>query len=113
MNYLDLTYLKEISGNDQDFIRQMLMMFLDSASDDLMKLQHLVSDEAWGEVKSLAHKIKGPVQMINERGAALLSQIETEAANQNKTGLLHTSLNELVDLISKGLKPEVEAFLRG
>jgi HPt (histidine-containing phosphotransfer) domain-containing protein len=61
---VNLNYLKEISGGDQQFIKDMLLMFNQTTAKEVRGFNQLLLEENYAAIGSLAHKIKAPVQMI-------------------------------------------------
>ncbi len=111
MKHLDLNYLKEVSNNDQLFITEMLEMFLKNTCEELTQLEAATDAQQWGEVKMLAHKIKGPVQMLNATAANLVTIIEKDAGLHNKPHEIKENVNILVDLLINKMMPEAKLYL--
>lgn len=61
---IDLSYLKEISGNDQEFIKEMLALFIQTTAAEAANLRDLLAKEDFEAIGHLAHKIKAPIQML-------------------------------------------------
>ncbi len=61
---IDLSYLKEISGNDQEFIKEMLALYIQTTAAEASNLMDLLAKEDFEAIGHLAHKIKAPIQML-------------------------------------------------
>ena len=61
---LDLKNLYHISSGDKQFVKQMLVSFLDSTEKGLGEMQEAVSNKQWGKVSDLAHKLMPPCKHI-------------------------------------------------
>lgn len=64
MAKIDLTYLNDISGGDEEFIQDMIQTFLEETPKDLSALQAAVEKEDWKEVGNTAHKLKSSIKMF-------------------------------------------------
>ncbi len=93
---IDLDSLRELSGNDNDFIREILGMFTSSAQDqiDLMR-KHLRGREI-SELAAVAHKFKSSVSILgNSKLYQLVNDIEFDA----KHGADEAKMNEEIELL--------------
>jgi len=54
----DLNYLKKVSDNNEEFIREMVQTFVTSVPQVLDEMTQSLQEEDWAKVASLAHKIK-------------------------------------------------------
>jgi HPt (histidine-containing phosphotransfer) domain-containing protein len=57
----DLSNLEEISGGSEDFIRQMIILFLDQAATSIAGLEKAVAENDIPLIKNLAHQLKPSV----------------------------------------------------
>lgn len=85
---LDLSYLRDMSGNSIEFMIEMIDMFKQQTPVYISELEQALSKEDWPKVSSCAHKIKptfayvgrddarNHMQMI-EHNARELSDLET------------------------------------
>ncbi|MFC2123549.1 Hpt domain-containing protein [Bacteroidota bacterium] len=62
--YIDLSYLKEIAGNDQTFIVDMIETYLDNIPSDIKEMKSLLADKKWNEIGDIAHKIKPSIGFL-------------------------------------------------
>ena len=114
---VDLSYFREVVGDDNDMLIELLTMFLDQNPKEINDLKLMQELGSMDDVKKLAHKMKsslGALGMIST--VHVLSMIEKEALEGNKdrlgelVGVLtHTcelaraEINAIVDRISAGL----------
>lgn len=61
---LDLTFLKQISDNDQDFINDVLNTFLDEMPKDITQMNQALTDQDITMVGRMAHKTKSTLQTL-------------------------------------------------
>ncbi len=57
----NLSNLEEISGGSEDFIRQMIILFLDQAATSISGLEKAVVENDVSQIKNLAHQLKPSV----------------------------------------------------
>ena len=58
LEVIDLNYLKEFSGGDSGFMKEMIVMFLEQMPQEISKLSSLLANEEWYQLGKLAHKMK-------------------------------------------------------
>lgn len=61
---IDLTYLKEITGGDQDFMSSVISTFVNEAPGTLERLQQSSAQSDWHEVGQAAHQLKPSLQFV-------------------------------------------------
>ncbi|WP_052599945.1 Hpt domain-containing protein [Aureispira sp. CCB-QB1] len=61
---LDLTFLKEISDGDQDFINDVLHTFLDEMPKDMAQMNQAIMDKDIVMIGRMAHKTKSTLQTL-------------------------------------------------
>jgi PAS domain S-box-containing protein len=57
-NKFDLTYLRSISNNNEDFVREMMQTFIQSIPGILDEMKKCLAEENWERLSKLAHQIK-------------------------------------------------------
>lgn len=74
--YIDLQVLKDLTGDDEDFIKEMIQTYLDSAPADFEKLKEQYNQ---GDIElpgKTAHKMKGATRSMGIKGHELLFNME-------------------------------------
>jgi HPt (histidine-containing phosphotransfer) domain-containing protein len=94
MNNIDLTYLKEISGGDDSFIREMLDLFLNTTAIEVNEFDHHLAVGDYAAIGQLAHKMKAPIQMI---GASELFDKLKVIENSGKNGVSTESFPNMIN----------------
>lgn len=61
---LDLTFIKEISDDDQDFINDVLNTFLKEMPKDIAQMNQAVTDQDFIMIGKVAHKTKSTLQTL-------------------------------------------------
>jgi len=55
---INLTYLKQVAGDNQEFIIQMIEMFLQKTPEALEEMETKFREQNWEDVRNIAHRIK-------------------------------------------------------
>lgn len=58
MEDIDLSYLRAIASDSNEFMIEMIDLFLEQTPDYFNQLQQAVGEKNWKDVAALAHKIK-------------------------------------------------------
>lgn len=111
MENIDLTYLNEISGGDNSFIREMLDLFINTTAIEVNEFDHLLAEGNYEAIGQLAHKMKAPIQMI---GASVLFDklraIENDGKHRTNLESIPNSINEVKIKIAN-LTNDIHALL--
>ncbi|MDH5367232.1 MAG: ATP-binding protein [Cyclobacteriaceae bacterium] len=109
--FIDLTYLKSMSGNDMNFIKEMIMLFLEQTPKIIAELKHSLDNNNWVELKKIAHKAKPTMVFFGlKKLQKILSQLEK--SNTTKIDILSTreKINE-IETDFKKISIELEELL--
>lgn len=90
----DLNYLRNVSGNNADFMQEMIQTFISSIPPILDDMAANAMIENWEKVGSLAHQIKPSFILM---GATALKEKVIELENRAKNALHTETLKEGVD----------------
>ncbi|PBQ32831.1 hypothetical protein CNR22_13965 [Sphingobacteriaceae bacterium] len=85
---LDLTYLKEISKGNKDFITEILDLFLTQIPEELALIEKAIEKKDFKTIRSLSHKLKSSIPMagLDEKLSPILSKMEELA--ETSTGMV-------------------------
>ena len=64
MEIVDLTYIREMSGDSQDIIKEMIQIFLEQVPEFLEEMNSCHSREDWHNLGMIAHKAKSSVAIM-------------------------------------------------
>lgn len=64
MAYTDLTYLKEITGGENEIVKEMIEMFLDQVQEFKANMNSYLNSGNWIELGKEAHKAKSSVLIV-------------------------------------------------
>lgn len=83
---LDLSYLNQISGGNEDLRKQIIGLLLEETPDELEKLSGFTRDHDWPRVRGVAHKMKSSATYMGMKATlANLKTIEENAAQNTNT----------------------------
>ncbi|GAB1448686.1 MAG: Hpt domain-containing protein [Bacteroidetes bacterium] len=110
---IDLSYLNEISGGDQGFIREMLELFVNSTATEAPLFKELLDKGDYAGIGHLAHKMKAPIQMLGANNLFLLIRdlelFGKEASHTDKIPGMVEEVNNQVNLACE----EINQILAG
>ena len=112
---LDLSYLRDMSGDSAEFMIEMIDMFKQQTPLYMEELQQAVSEKNWSKVSSCAHKIKPTFSYVGREDAkSHMQMMEQNARDLNKVDELpnaFTEVNDFVQILYKQLD-EAKALLK-
>jgi PAS domain S-box-containing protein len=89
---IDLTYLREISDNNDEFIVQMIEMFLQKTPEALDEMNRSFEQQNWKELRMIAHRIKPSFNYVGasriQKKLALIENYSETESNLDKIGEL-------------------------
>ncbi|MBB2149200.1 Hpt domain-containing protein [Pedobacter gandavensis] len=95
---LDLTYLKDMSGDSAEFIIEMLDLFKSQTPAYVADLGKAIADEDWPRASSCAHKIKPTFAYVGREDAKdHMQMMERNARELNNIAELPLAFDELCD----------------
>ncbi len=108
----DLAEIKEMSGNDQDFIKELIQLFVKNNIEYLYEMNVAYEQKDWVQVKFFAHKIKPSILVIHAEGLKQpildLNEYSGKQINLEKIPALLELLNEQLPIICSELKKEIK-----
>ncbi|MBD78387.1 MAG: hypothetical protein CL840_05675 [Crocinitomicaceae bacterium] len=91
----DLSELREMSGNDEAFVQEMLSVFLKNNRDYLSLLNKSFEEKEWKSVKFNAHKIKPSIMLFK------IETLRQEILDLNEFSGKEINLEQIPPLVSK------------
>lgn len=106
MSEFDLNYLNEISGGDEDFIREMIETFLEETRKDLAYIKALLASENWSELGKTAHKMKSSIKMFGYESIKNQAYFIEQSGKKNENidvlpGKTQDFINSIEDVIAE------------
>jgi len=113
MKHLDLSYIKTNVTNDEDFIRDLLGVFLESLETDLAAFDESMAEQDHGRIKRSAHKLKSSFRSLGmDTLSALAQAIENMGTEKEPIESIVIKYAELKALVPE-MKEDVAAYLNG
>lgn len=97
---LDLSYLKEMSDDNAEFIIEMIDLFKAQTPVYLSELEKAVADKNWPLVSTSAHKMKPTFSYVGREDAKLhMQMIEQNARELTNLDALPQAFAEVVEFV--------------
>ncbi|MDX2001072.1 MAG: Hpt domain-containing protein [Chitinophagales bacterium] len=97
---IDLTFLKELSGESNDLIVEIIELFKLTGPQSLAQIQLAIGTHDLDQLKKAAHKMKSSVQFFgNEKINTVLTQLEY--INHGGNHFTHDHLEELASRLEQ------------
>ena len=98
MRQTDLTYLKDLSSGNNEFVREMVTIFLEETPAALKQLQKHLKNGDLKQLSAVAHKMKPSVYFM---GIKKLEATMARLENSANTEIPHADLTEMVEEVIK------------
>ncbi len=99
---ISLDNLYHIAGGDRQFVRQMLVTFIDTTDTGLKEIQNAFLSGQWEQVADLAHKLLPPCRHIRAMElTSLLSRIEKSVPDKNEAEKVEDLIKEALRVFKK------------
>lgn len=103
---LDLSYLQDVANGSNEFMIEMIQLFLDQTPGYFEQLDQLIKDLNWPLVAEISHKIKPTLTFMGiESARANMAEIEQNARNLENLETIPPAFKLLKDM-------SVELFLK-
>jgi CheY-like chemotaxis protein/HPt (histidine-containing phosphotransfer) domain-containing protein len=107
----DFKLVEEIAGGDQEFVKRMMGMFVDTVPGLLTDLQFNIEHNNWDKASKIAHRMKSTIDSMNIRAIKVeIRQIEANGKQQlnleQMPGLLKkvsSVLNDCIESVRKDM----------
>jgi signal transduction histidine kinase/HPt (histidine-containing phosphotransfer) domain-containing protein/ActR/RegA family two-component response regulator len=94
---INLNNLYHISGGDEQFVKQMLISFIESTDKGLNEMKAMITSDQPDQAYELAHKMLPPCRHIGATQlCSLLKQIEDNIRNNNQAHALESLMTESI-----------------
>lgn len=86
--YIDLAYMKEISGGDTEYEKTVTQQFLEIVPADLRQMQEAWRQKDYSTLSRLAHTMKTSVSVmgLNEALGPVLDRLESDKGSDKESG---------------------------
>jgi HPt (histidine-containing phosphotransfer) domain-containing protein len=86
---LDLTYLSELAEGNQEFIKEVLEIFIKEVPEDLEALQQAIKEAEYRQIKDISHKLKSSIILTG------LGSLRPYLQEMERLALQSAGLNEI------------------
>ena len=104
----DLKLLIELAQGDEEFIREMLGIFIKVAPQTMSSINEGLKNKDLSSVSDAAHKLKSSIQIVGDQDLhKLIKEIEQKAKNEDSFSSLSTlieNLNKRMDKLINSLR---------
>ena len=98
----DLSMVRSVSGGDEEFIKKMVQLFIDTVPPGLADLHEALADKQWQRMGKIAHKLKST---IDSMGISALRDeirfIENSGKNETDTDSVPPLINKVTEVITE------------
>ena len=97
---IDLGYLRELSGGNTDFEREMLALFNSEVAMDVAAIETALKENDCQAIGYIAHKLKSSIQLVGFGSLFdLLSEIEEIKSRQSVTDTEKKHIHYITDVL--------------
>lgn len=94
-NHTDLTYLREIANGSNEFIVQMLKIFIEQVPHSLMRIDTALHNKDWETLRTVAHKMKPSILFVG------LKEIKDDVPRLEKYAAERLNLEDIPAMVAK------------
>ncbi|MES2285098.1 MAG: Hpt domain-containing protein [Bacteroidota bacterium] len=113
--HIDLTYLKQLSNGSNEFINEMISVFMEQTPIEISNLEKYLEAKDWKSLRAIAHKMKPSFSFMGMKELdSLIKSIEENAANETNLDLLPGMIIKLKNTCYEAMKEleiEQKSFL--
>ncbi len=101
---VDLIYLKTISNDNPEFIKEMVHTFLETVPESIKEIRYLATSSAWDSLARAIHKLRPSLTLMGLTLAKELSiQIEKNSASKKSQKLIPSQLEDFCKMLDRAL----------
>jgi PAS domain S-box-containing protein len=95
---IDFSYLKTVSNNNEEFIREIIDTFIDTIPEHLHQIKTCLRINDWDEVARVVHKIKSSLSLLGLQDAKNLAiEIENSIKDESEATQFTEMVNSFID----------------
>lgn len=105
----DLTYLKELSNGSNEFIVEMITVFVEQTPIEVSNLEKHLATGDWKSLRATAHKMKPSFAFMGIKELeSVIKTIEEYAANEQNLDLLPGLIYKVKEVCSQAIEELVQ-----
>lgn len=102
---LNLDFLQEMAGGDNEFVIEILEIFLDDAPSTLVSINKGMKEADFSSVKTSVHKLKSSIKVLGEDKLAEFAQlVEQESETNNESEEFRLKVTKLEKSVEQLIK---------
>ncbi|SFC49844.1 HPt (histidine-containing phosphotransfer) domain-containing protein [Flexibacter flexilis DSM 6793] len=91
--YINLNYLQDISGGDEEFVRDLLETFVSNSPQDIQIITDALAAHQWDTIWKMGHKLKSSSKFMGaEHMAEAAAEIECYCKQVDKIEIPHIQI---------------------
>jgi HPt (histidine-containing phosphotransfer) domain-containing protein len=91
----DLSYLKQLSNGSNEFIYEMISVFIEQTPKEIDSLENHLKNKDWASLRKVAHKMKASFSFMG------IKELETVIRSTEEYAANETNLDLLPDMVDK------------
>ena len=102
---IDLAYLKSLPGANDEFVKEMIEIFIEDTPKELEKITKAINDQDFAAVKRIAHKLKTSVSFMGlNQIVPLLKEMEAKGTAEQEMDAIIKLFSVVENTCSKAIK---------
>lgn len=103
--HIDLTYLKQLSNGSNEFINEMITVFIEQTPVEISNLEKYASAKDWKSLRAIAHKMKPSFTFMGIKELeSIIKQLEEYAANETNLELIPDLISKIKNICNEAIK---------
>jgi HPt (histidine-containing phosphotransfer) domain-containing protein len=96
MSTIDVQGLKQLSGNDQEFILDVLKLYAERVSEDLKELKKAKESEDWTKARFVVHRMRSAAVPLGLKELIVLLRQAEEKIKSEKLLNIHEQIDQIM-----------------
>jgi len=100
---IDIEGLKRLSGNDDAFVSEILKLYTDQASKDIVELETALTIQDWGTMRFVVHRMRSSAVPLGIKSlVVLLKKVEMKLKDEVLDNV-ETEIREIIDISNRAI----------
>jgi HPt (histidine-containing phosphotransfer) domain-containing protein len=103
--HIDLTYLKELSNGSNEFIMEMISVFIEQTPIEIANLEKHLAAKDWKSLRATAHKMKPSFSFMGIKELeSVIKTVEEYSANETNLELLPEMVTKIKTVCTEAIE---------
>lgn len=111
---IDLSYLKQLSNGSNQFVAQMLSVFIKQTPETIANMEQCLNDKNWRALHALAHRMKPSFSFMGIKSALntinLIEEYSLNEINLYKLPGMVAEIKKICDTAIQELEVEIKLY---